>query len=209
MSSKFHYFCNKMDPIEFINSGQVISDKLISENPFNVFFWILIVFNLLSIAIAKAAHRNYLKTLFSTSVLNRYLMQNVQEDLKLKSFGSFLLTLSYFNSFAIIVSFLAGEPIGLFTMKILAILIVGILLKLALMKSISFISITRIGREEHYLREIRRLKKRILFLSFSILSSGKFNSYNIVTLIVFHSHSPCLYSTDNSLVYNHDAHNHS
>jgi phosphate starvation-inducible membrane PsiE len=105
--------------------------------------------NLVFFAILKTTQPNYLRSLFTTVILNRQLMQNVQEELKIQTIPSFLLTFSYFNCLAIILGFIANEPHNDFTLFFLLILWSAMVLKWLVMIGISFVSQTKSGIQEH------------------------------------------------------------
>ena len=120
----------------------------ISTN-YDTVFWILMLINLVCIAILRTRHNGYIKSLFTTVLINRYLLQNVQEELKITSFSSFLLTFTYFNCFAIVISFISNDPHNDFTLLFLVIIFGAMLIKWLIMFAISFLSQTKAGIQEH------------------------------------------------------------
>lgn len=143
-----------MNSIDFINTASELSEKTLIENEFNLLYWGIIIFNLICIAIAKTLNPAYLSNLFYTSIFNRLLLQNSQEDLKLKSIGSLLLTLVYFNSVAIVITLIKQSPINLLVIEISVAIIIVALFKFAIMRSLSYISLQEDGVHEHYLNHL-------------------------------------------------------
>ena len=92
---------------------------------------------------------NYISALFNTAIINRQLLQNTQEELKLGSTSSILLTLIYFNNLAIMFTYLAFEAYGIFMLVILGILLAAALVKWLAMWSIMFVGEYRSGVTEH------------------------------------------------------------
>ena len=111
-------------------------------------------FNLVTIAFLRAAHPGYITVLFRTGVYNRQLYQNVQEELRLNSAGSVLLTVSYFNCFAVIATSLIPSVSTSFTW-IMILVAAGILVtKFLLMRILGFITETREGLTEHWINHL-------------------------------------------------------
>lgn len=126
-----------------------LSNQIPIEINYELVFWIFIGLNLIFFAIAKTSNQNYFKILFTTAIINRQLGQNVQEDLKLNSTASILLTVSYFTSLALLISDLVFGEHSIAALFIFGILVSLILLKWAVIMSISFVTQTKSGILEH------------------------------------------------------------
>ena len=105
--------------------------------------------NLILIALAKNFNQDYFRALFRTAIVNRHLLQNTQEELKLQGAPSILLTFTYFTNLAVLLAYAALNEYGLFMMIILGILVGAALLKWAAMWSVMFIVEQRSGIVEH------------------------------------------------------------
>lgn len=105
--------------------------------------------NLILISIAKTLNQNYIGSLFSTAIINRQLLQKTQEELKLGSASSILLTVTYFTSIAALVSFVAVQEYGNTVLLLIGILLGSALFKWVLMWLLSFIIQFRGGIVEH------------------------------------------------------------
>ncbi|MFT4599984.1 MAG: hypothetical protein ACI857_000152 [Arenicella sp.] len=116
---------------------------------YDTIFWVLMLINLIFIAILRTTQTEYIKSLLTTAALNRYLLQNVQENLKLSTIPSFLLSLTYFNCLGVIVSYIAFETHSDFSLLFLLILCGAMLLKWLIMISITYLSQTKSGIQEH------------------------------------------------------------
>ncbi len=143
-----------MEPIQYLNSTNYFAENALAESPYGVVFWIFILFNVIAIALAKIVGSNYFKSLFYTSLFNRYLLQNSQEDLKLRSFGSVILSLSYINSIALVATIVLGQAFGKTTFIFIGAFLSLILIKGLLMRSVTLISMIRNGVEEHFLNHL-------------------------------------------------------
>lgn len=119
------------------------------EIDYEIVFWLFIGLNLVFFAIAKNSNQNYFKSLFTTAIINRQLNQNLQEDLKLTSTASVLLTITYFTSLALIISHLAFGEHSIAAILLFSILVGMSLLKWAIVMSIAFLTQTKIGILEH------------------------------------------------------------
>ena len=122
--------------------------KLIHPN-FDTAFWVLILLNLVFIAVAKTKNPGYFKALFTTAILNRQLLQATQEDLKITSTSSVLLTFTYFNVLAIVVGFLSFGNFGSASILFLGILVMLAIIKWATISFIAYVSQTKNGILEH------------------------------------------------------------
>jgi hypothetical protein len=138
-----------IEPIEIINNVQEINEAKPHLVNYDAIFWVLMGLNVLFIAIAKTLKPNYLKFLFITAVINRQLLQNTQEELKLRSVTSILLTLTYFNCLAIVISSLVDFNNGALILLFLSIFLGAALLKLVLIKSMVFLTKVSEGSQEH------------------------------------------------------------
>jgi hypothetical protein len=105
--------------------------------------------NLVFFAIVKSAQPGYFKSLFRTAIINRQLLQNVQEELKITKYYSLLLAFTYFSSFGCIISQLTAESYSTFALPIVGILCAAIILKWLVIWMISFVSKTSSGTTEH------------------------------------------------------------
>ena len=115
-------------------------------------FWLFMLLNLICFAIVKSAQNGYFQSLFRTAVINRQLLQNTQEDLKLTKYYSYLLTFTYFSSFSCILSHLITEDsYSEYAIPIFGVLVGIILLKWLVIWMISFVSKTSSGTTEHIL----------------------------------------------------------
>lgn len=126
-----------------VGSGTVIGVH------YEVYFWVLMSLNLILISIAKTLNQNYIGSLFSTAIINRQLLQKTQEELKLGSASSILLTVTYFTSIAALVSFVAVQEYGNTVLLLIGILLGSALFKWVLMWLLSFIIQFRGGIVEH------------------------------------------------------------
>ena len=134
-----------MNGLEILNVG---SGTVIGVH-YEVYFWVLMSLNLILISIAKTLNQNYIGSLFSTAIINRQLLQKTQEELKLGSASSILLTVTYFTSIAALVSFVAVQEYGNTVLLLIGILLGSALFKWVLMWLLSFIIQFRGGIVEH------------------------------------------------------------
>lgn len=133
---------------QFIINSE-LTEQIPLELDYELVFWIFIGINLTFFAIAKTSNQNYFKSLFTTAIINRQLNQNVQEDLKLSSTSSILLTLTYFTSLALLISHLAFGEHSIGALFLFSVLLGASLLKWAVIMSISFLTQTKNGILEH------------------------------------------------------------
>ena len=105
--------------------------------------------NLVLIAVSKTLNQTYLSVLFTTGVSNRQLLQKIQEELKLSSASSILLTFTYFNCVALIAAYALSEGYGTLALIIAGVLIGGMLIKWFFMWTVTFIGETKSGITEH------------------------------------------------------------
>ena len=134
-----------LNGLEILNVG---SGTVIGVH-YEVYFWVLMSLNLILISIAKTLNQNYIGSLFSTAIINRQLLQKTQEELKLGSASSILLTVTYFTSIAALVSFVAVQEYGNTVLLLIGILLGSALFKWVLMWLLSFIIQFRGGIVEH------------------------------------------------------------
>ena len=135
------------------NTNQFGENSFISFD-FEWSFWIFMLLNLIFFAIAKSAHADYFKSLFRTAIINRQLLQNVQEDLKITKYYSYLLTLTYFTSLSCLASQIYTGSFSAVALPFLGILIGAILLKWLIVGLISFVTKTKAGTTEHILNHV-------------------------------------------------------
>ncbi|MBI3136171.1 MAG: DUF4271 domain-containing protein [Bacteroidetes bacterium] len=137
----------------FQTTNQLGHEQMVNVH-FPWIFWILMAFNLVALAYVRTAHPGYITVLFRTGIYNRQLYQNVQEDLRLNSAGSVLLTMGYFNCFALIVSaIIPGAPAS-FTW-IMVFVIAGVMvLKFLVIRLLGSITETREGLTEHWINHL-------------------------------------------------------
>ena len=143
-----------MEPVEFINAVSNLGDERLTSSNFNWIFWTLIAFNFIAIAYIKSMNPTYLGTLFRTGLYNRQLYQNPQEDLRLNSAGSVVLTVTYFNCIALIISsFVAGSAVYL---PVLILVVAGIivLIKFVAIRTLGILTETKDGLTEHWLNHL-------------------------------------------------------
>lgn len=145
MNPEFRYFCTVV-PQEIITQ---LGEGTPINNSFNLIFWLMMGFNILAIALSKTLNPGYLSTLFKAALSNRQLMNNVREDIDIWRFTSVLLNFAYFNCLGIIVWKLASmDKTNL--LFIITLVILGIsILKLIVIRFISFIINSSHGTEEH------------------------------------------------------------
>ena len=145
-----------MNDIEFIQNTNTTGSEQLIQAQFDWVFWLLMAFNIFAIAYIRTANAGYFSVLFRTGIYNRQLYQNIQEDLRLSGAGSVLLTISYFNCVAIVLSSLISVPNSENWLPL--VILVGaatlILLKYGLIKTLSFISLTKEGTSEHWINHL-------------------------------------------------------
>ena len=126
-----------------------LNNQIPLEIDYEFVFWTFIGLNLMFFALAKSSNQNYFKSLFTTAIINRQLNQNIQEDLKLASTASILLTITYFTSLSLIISHLAFGEHSIGALLIFSVLIGMSILKWAVVMSISYLTQTKNGILEH------------------------------------------------------------
>lgn len=116
---------------------------------YEVYFWILMGLSIVLIAVAKTSNQEYIGSLFSTALINRTLLQRIQEDLKLGSTSSISLTAVYFFNLAILLSYISTTAYGSWALLLLAILVGAALVKWLIIQSFVFVTENRAGVMEH------------------------------------------------------------
>ncbi|UKN03635.1 DUF4271 domain-containing protein [Paracrocinitomix mangrovi] len=116
---------------------------------YEVIFWICMAINLLFIAIAKTLNQQYISLLFNTAIYNRYLIQNTQEELKLNSTSSILLTITYFLNLAALSSYQLAFGYNEVILYFVGTLLAASLIKWLVMWILIFVTENRSGISEH------------------------------------------------------------
>lgn len=169
--------------MDILNKTSEIGNEILLPAQMDLIFWILMLGNLVLIAISKTLNQSYLGVLFTTGVMNRQLLQKIQEELKLNSASSILLTLTYFNSVALIATYAISEGYGTLALLIAAILIGGLLIKWFFMWTVSFIGETRSGIAEHGMNHLIYYQIGGIILT-PILIFSHFLPFNTYTYII-------------------------
>lgn len=143
-----------MEPHELINSATDLGNTIEVDRSFNIIFWILILVNLICLSASKSLNSSYLKSLFTTGIFNRQLLQNFQEELRLFSLSSFLLTLAYLNCLALILSMYFLQGVASESLMILGGVAVVLLLKFGVMWLTGFFAQSTAGIYEHFLNHL-------------------------------------------------------
>lgn len=131
-----------------------MNETEVVDNGFAYVFWILMSLNLVVIALVKSRNPGYFRSLFTLSIFNRQLLNSAKEEIKLGGGSGFLLSFTYFNCFAIIASFYLLEEINLYSLLILMIVVIASLIKLGIIRLISFLSQTYLGTIEHFFNHL-------------------------------------------------------
>jgi len=140
-----------VEVIDQINAvGESIPIKVNSE----ITFWVLILLNIIIIAIVKTINSGYIRSIFTTVIHNRALVNNIREDLNMNRFSSIILNLTYFNSLAIIIWIAIQNNTDSFLLILLGILTSIAIFKLIVIRFIAFISGTNIGLKDHLLSHL-------------------------------------------------------
>jgi hypothetical protein len=151
---------------------------------YEFYFWILMGASLLCIAIAKTSNQYYFGSLFTTAIINRQLLQKTQEELKLNSTSSILLTLNYFLTTALLVVYIAQGEYQVITLYIFAGLLAGTLFKWAGMWFLAHLTQNRQGIAEHGMNHLIYYQVGGLVIA-PILFLSHFFPDNIYYVIVF------------------------
>lgn len=143
-----------MDFLEYINSTAELGDPALMNNTFHWKFWTLIVVNLMALAYVRTAQPGYISVLFKTGIYNRQIYQNIQEDLRLNSFGSVMLTLASFNCTAIILSTLVSGAESRIIWLLLIAFTGVVIIKFVIIRLLGFIFESRDGLSEHWMNHL-------------------------------------------------------
>ena len=143
-----------LNELEILEKTNQVGQEIHLTRAMDIVFWILMGLNLIFIAIAKTLRPGYLRSLFSTAIINRQLLQNFEEDLKLYSFSSFLLSFTYFSSIGVLISQLSIGGYGMYALFVIAILIGVFISKWFSMWLISFVTENKSGILEHSLNHL-------------------------------------------------------
>lgn len=114
----------------------------------------MMIFNVLAIAYTRTANPGYFSVLFRTGVYNRQLYQNTQEDLRMNSLASVMLTISYFNVFAVLTGAVFPFLKPVFLLIVAFVVMSAVLIKYVLMWLTGFIIDSRAGISEHWVNHL-------------------------------------------------------
>ncbi|MBD3637968.1 MAG: DUF4271 domain-containing protein [Crocinitomicaceae bacterium] len=153
------------------------------ESNHEIYFWVLMGLNLIFIAIAKTLNQDYISVLFNTAIINRQLLQKTQDELKLGSASSVLLTLTYFSNLSIILAYTASGTYGKTALIIAGVLIGSVLIKWLAMWFVAFVSEFRGGISEHGMNHLIYYQVGGILLT-PILFLSHFFSENIYSKII-------------------------
>lgn len=154
-----------MEPVEYINKVNYVGSEQLTASNFDWIFWTLIGFNFIAIAFVRTVNTTYLSALFRTSIYNRQLYQNTQEDLRLNSVGSIVLTLAYFNCVALIGSNFLINAKNYFPFIALVGICLIILFKYLAIKILGVLTETKDGLTEHWMNHLVYFQISGLFLT--------------------------------------------
>lgn len=140
--------------IEYLQNTTVLGQEQAVQGTFHWVFWILMAFNLMALAFVRTVYPGYMTVLLRTGIYNRQLYQNVQEDLRLNSAGSVLLTLGYFNCFALVSASLVPQADLSLTWIFLGLAAGVMLIKFLLIRMIRFVTETQEGLTEHWINHL-------------------------------------------------------
>ena len=140
-----------MNEVSINSTYENLGQTTFLNDSFEWSFWVFMIFNLVCFALVKSVQNGYFKSLFRTAIINRQLLQNVQEDLKLTKYYSYLLAFTYFTSFACILIHFISNSYSEFAIPILGGLLSITVLKWLVIWMISFVSKTNSGTTEHIL----------------------------------------------------------
>lgn len=143
-----------MEFIEYLQSTKELGSEQTINSGFDWIFWSLILFNFLAIAYVRSVNPGYLSILIRTGAYNRQLYQNVQEDLRLNSPGSVLLTLGYLNCFALLTRTFIPNPPDKLIWILLAAGSLLLLVKFCLIRFLGFLTEVREGLTEHWINHL-------------------------------------------------------
>lgn len=179
-----------MDFIEYLHGTSVIGQPNNLTERFNWVFWSMIFFNLVAFAYVKMRHPGYIQVLFRTGFYNRQLYQNMSEDLKLSSFGSNILMLSYQFTLALLLYGFVKVQDPTFAFILLGVLIFMTTIKFFIMRSVSVISQVQQGISEHRLNhfvygQIAALILTPVMASVEFLQADiQFITYQVLAILV-------------------------
>ncbi|WP_027419170.1 DUF4271 domain-containing protein [Crocinitomix catalasitica] len=143
-----------MDAIELINNSNELKDSVRIVSQFDPVFWSLIAFNLIIFALVRTVNKGYISAIFSAAVYNRNIANNIRDNIDLRKPSSLLLTLTYFNAFAIIIYDVIPPINSNFILLIAIALLIGFIIKVFLIFTTIKISQTREGVIEHIYNHI-------------------------------------------------------
>ncbi len=143
-----------MFPVEETVSSTSFPEMTAVADQFNWVFWILMGFNLCCFAVVRSVNPRYFRSLFTTAIFNRQLLQNAQEELRLFGGSSILLNIAYFNCVAVVVSRIALNDINGYTFVLMLILLAFAAVKLLLMQFLAFAVKSNEGIYEHTLNHL-------------------------------------------------------
>lgn len=143
-----------MEAQEIVHQVYEIGTLTPIKETFNVFFWSLMGFNLIAIALIQTLNSGYMSTLFSVAIHNRQLINNLRENLNLSKFSAVLLNFTYFNALAVIVWMSLDGAANYFLLIIALGLTLGAVVKLIVIRLIWFVSNTKAGLLQHYLNHL-------------------------------------------------------
>jgi len=188
-SNKFTLILASMNEIEFIQNTNNTDAAQMIQSSFNWVFWSLMTFNVFAIAYIKTANPGYFGVLFKTGLYNRQLYKNKQDDLRLGGAGSILLTISYFNCVAIIASALIPAAVSWMPLIILVGIAVVVFLKYGFIKTLSHVSQTSEGTNEHWINHLIFFQITGILMTpvlcFTHFSSQTVQNSTIISLAIF------------------------
>lgn len=148
--SIFKTIFDLMEFIEYIQGTSELGTQNVLNREFQWIFWSLMLFNLITLAYVRTVHPGYITVLVRTGIYNRQLYQNIQEDLRLSSAGSVMLTLGYLNCFVLLAkTFIPYAPDSVIWILLPAAGVV-LLAKCCLIRFLGFLTESREGLMEHW-----------------------------------------------------------
>ena len=139
---------------ELIQQVSELGQPVPVDHSFDVFFWILMGFNLVVFALVKTTNPGYIRNLFVTALYNRPLNNNLSERLAIQHYSSILLNLTYFHALAPILL------MGVHNSKdrhhfFLALILVGLaVIKMVIIVFLEFILNDKRGLQEHRMNHL-------------------------------------------------------
>jgi Domain of unknown function (DUF4271) len=156
---------------------------------YEVYFWVLMGINLVLIAAAKTINQGYFSLLFRTAIINRNLLQNTKEDLKLNSTSSILLTLTYFLNISLISAYYLENNYSQLALILIGIFIGSAILKWTIMRFLKFVSEAKFGIHEHGMNHLIYYQIGGIILTpilfFSHFLKDSIHQYVIIGCLVF------------------------